>query len=161
LGWHVLGRGICRPDKEFRVGFYVPAIRKVAEFTEANDTKIELINLADRLDGYSNASLLIGNKHFFVSDYQVHRRANWTSTITLQSVRTNPIECINGENLKAEHAGQGVLDLYTGDTYNYEDIFPLLDWQAINGITVEHDIPLARCDGAGFPLKKFIICWWC
>jgi chondroitin AC lyase len=152
--WHVLGRGVARPDKEYRVGFHTPLVRKVAELIDSNNTKIELINFANRLDGQSNASLLIGNKHFFVSDFQVHHRANWTSAITIQSIRTNPIECINGENIKAEHSGQGVLNLYTGNTYNYEDIFPLLDWQAINGITVEHDIPLERCNGAGFPWKK-------
>lgn len=67
----------------------------------SNDTKMELINLANRLDGRSNASLLIGNKHFFDSDYQVHRRENWTSAIKMQSIRTKATECNNGENLKA------------------------------------------------------------
>jgi hypothetical protein len=28
--------------------------------------------------------------------------------------------------------------------------FPIIDWQAINGITVEHDIPLEPCDGVRF-----------
>ncbi|CAF4876052.1 unnamed protein product [Rotaria sp. Silwood1] len=148
--WHVLGRAISRPNKEYHVEFNTELIRIVAELIESNDTKIELINFANRLDNQSNASLLIGNKHFFLSDYQVHRRANWTSAIEMQSIRTQPTECINGENLKAEHSGQGVLNLYTGNTYNYNFIFPLIDWQAINGITVEHDIPLERCNGATF-----------
>ena len=26
-----------------------------------------------------------------------------------------------------------------------QDIFPIIDWQAMNGITVQHDIPLANC----------------
>ena len=104
-----------------------------------------MINFADRLDNQPNAPLLIGNKHFYTSDYQVHRRANWTSAIKMQSIRTQPVECINGENLKDEHGGQGVLNLYTTNTNDYDDIFPILDWQAINGITVEHDIPLEPC----------------
>jgi hypothetical protein len=66
--WHVIGREIARPDREFRVGFHTPAIRKLAELVQLNDTKVQLINLADRLDGHENASLLIGDKHFFVSD---------------------------------------------------------------------------------------------
>jgi chondroitin AC lyase len=151
--WHVIGREIARPDREFRVGFHAPAIRKLAELVQLNDTKVQLINLADRLDGQANASLLIGNKHFFVSDFQVHRRNNWTSALTMQSIRTNPIECINGENQKAEHYGQGVLNLYSGNAYDYDDIFPVIDYQAINGITVEHDIPLARCTGGIFPWR--------
>ena len=63
----------------------------------------------------------------------------------MQSIRTQPVECINGQNLKDVHGGQGVLNLYRIDFNDYRDIFPILDWQAINGITVEHDIPLEPC----------------
>jgi len=63
------------------------------------------------------------------------------------------IECINGKNQKAEHFGQGVLDLYTGAAYDYDDIFPVVDYQAINGITVEHDISLDHCNSAIFPWR--------
>ena len=75
-------------------------------------------------------------------------------TIKMQSIRTQPDECINGENQKAEHTGQGVLNLYTTNTNDYHYLFPLLDWQAINGISVEHDIPLEPCQDGFFPLKK-------
>ena len=147
----VIGRAIARPEREQRVGFYSPSIRKVASFVHDNDTRIELLNFADRLDGLSNASALIGNRMFFNSDYLVHHRQNWTAAIHMQSIRTQPAECINGENQKAEHTGQGVLNLYTGNTYDYDNIYPLWDWQSINGITVEHDIPLEHCNGATFP----------
>ena len=151
--WNVIGRAIARPDREQRVAFYAPTIRKVAQLVQDNDTKVQLLNFAERLDGQSNASLLIGNKNFFLSDYQIHHRANWTAGIHMQSIRTQPAECINGENQKAEHTGQGILNLYTGNPYDYDydNIYPLLDWQAINGITVEHDIPLEHCNGATFP----------
>lgn len=152
--WHVVGRAVSRPDKEYFVQFYPGFIRQMADFIDSNSTKLELINLANRLDGNANASALIGNRHFFVSDYQVQRRVNWVAAIKMQSIRTQPIECINKEDQKAEHCGQGVLNLYTGNTYDYEDIFPLLDWQAINGISVEHDIPLEQCTGGDFPWKK-------
>jgi chondroitin AC lyase len=152
--WHVIGRAVSRPDEEYYVLFDTKFMRKIAESIQSNDTKIDLINFADRLDGYSNASLLIGNKHFFVSDYQIHHRKNWTSAIKMQSIRTQPIECNNGENIKAEHSGQGLLNLYTGNTYDYDNIFPLLDWQAINGITVEHGIPLEPCTNESFLWEK-------
>jgi chondroitin AC lyase len=152
--WNVMGRAVSRPDEEYYVLFYTKFIRIVAELVELNDTKVQLLNLANRLDGQSNASLLIGNAHFFVSDYQVHRRANWTSAIKMQSIRTQSIECINDEDQKAEHSGQGVLNLYTIDTYDYDNIFPLLDWKALNGITVEHDIPLEPCKNGAFPWKN-------
>ena len=148
--WHCLGRAVDRPDREQQVEFHPLNIRKVAELVKENDTKIELLNLADRLDDVPDAAPLLGNRHFFATDYQVHRRANWTSTIKMQSIRTQPTECINGENQKGEHSGQGILNLYSGNTYAYDNIFPLLDWQAINGITVEHDIPLEPCINGKF-----------
>ena len=152
--WHVIGRAVSRPNKEYFVQFYPEFIRQMADLIDSNNTKLELINLADRLEDDANATALIGNRHFFVSDYQVHRRSNWVAAIKMQSIRTQPIECINKENQKAEHSGQGVLNLHTGKTYDYEDIFPLLDWQAINGISVEHDIPLQLCNGRAFSWKK-------
>lgn len=152
--WHVKGREISRAVNILGVEFSIEGMRLLAELVESNETSRDLINLADRLAGQPNATLLLGNKHFYTSDYQVHRRKNWSSAIKMQSIRTQPDECINGENQKAEHTGQGVLNLFTTNTDDYHFIFPLLDWQAINGITVEHDIPLETCQGGGFPLKK-------
>jgi chondroitin AC lyase len=152
--WHVIGRNIARPNGEYHVEFDTKSIRILAELVQSKDLTPQLNNLADRLDGLSNATSLIGNNHFFVSDYQIHRRANWTAALTMQSVRTTPTECINDENLKGENSGQGVLNLYSGNTYAYDNIAPLLDWQAINGITVEHDIPLENCTNALFPWIK-------
>lgn len=53
-------------------------------------------------------------------------------------------------NLKAEHTGQGDLNLYRMGSNVYLDIFPLLEWSAINGILVEHDIELEPCVQGGF-----------
>ena len=52
---------------------------------------------------------------------------------------------------KGEHTSQGVLNIYIGNTFDYDNVYPILDWQAINGITVEHDIPLECCNDATFP----------
>jgi hypothetical protein len=129
--WHVVGRGISGPGNGFAHGFVTNWIRSVAEIVQSNDTRTELMNFADRLDNQPNVPLLVGNKHFFVSDYQVHRRANWITAIKMQSIRTQPVECINGQNLKDEHGGQGVLNLYTSNSNDYKEIFAI------------------------------IICWWC
>ena len=64
----------------------------------------------------------------------------------MQSIRKDPVECFDGQNLKGEHLGQGVINIYSStDTKQYQLIFPLLDCQAINGITVEHGIPIESC----------------
>ena len=147
---HVAGRGLSTPNAHFSCGFNRNSIRFLAQFIQNDSIRLNLNHFADRLDGKPNATLLIGNRHFYTSDYEVHRRANWTAGIKLQSIRTQPTECINGENQKAEHIGQGTLNLFTTNTNDYDYIFPLLDWQAINGITVEHSIPLEPCTHGTF-----------
>ncbi|CAF1070525.1 unnamed protein product [Didymodactylos carnosus] len=156
--WSVLGRDIDRPNTEQLVAIKPDWLRTLSKLSELNNSR-ELLNWADRLDALSDATPLVGNRHYYTSDYHVHRRANWTSTIKMQSIRTTPAECINAENQKAEHVGQGVLNLYATDAQigrssEYIQIFPLLDWQAINGITVEHDIPIEPCKNGRFDLIK-------
>jgi chondroitin AC lyase len=152
--WHVRGRAIARADTGYLVEYKTQEIRALAQVIPSGDLQNDLNNFADRLDNRPNATALIGNKHFYTSDYHAHRRANWSSAIKMQSIRTNPDECGNGENLKREHTGQGVLNLFTTDTYDYVYLFPLLDWQAINGITVEHDIPIEICNNSPSALIK-------
>ena len=152
--WHVVGRAIGTPGNGFGNGFTTSWIRSVADLVKSNETRIELMNFADRLDNKPNVPALVGNRHFFVSDYQSHRRPNWIFTIKLQSVRTQPVECINGQNQKDENGGQGVLNLYRAGFNDYLDVFAIIDWQAINGITVEHDIPLEPCKSGSFEMKN-------
>lgn len=152
--WLVVGREIDRVEAGFTAFFYVDSLRFLANIISVEDLKSDLNNLADRLEKRPNATLLIGNKHFYTTDYQAHRRPKWTSTIRMQSPRMDPVECFNGQNLKEEHGGQGVLNVYTTSTYDYQYIFPLLDWQAINGITVEHGIPLEPCSNGPYGLIK-------
>jgi chondroitin AC lyase len=150
--WHVVGRDVGSPGNGFGNKLTTNWIRSVAQLVKSNETRVELLNFADRFDSQPNASLLVGNKHFFISDYQVHRRANFIFTIKMQSIRTQPVECINGQNQKDEHGGQGALNLYRVGFNDYYNLFAIIDWQAINGITVEHDIPIEPCKGGKFDL---------
>ena len=101
--WNVVGRSISRPFDISLVDIESDWIRLLAQPIDVNETKTELMNFADRLDNRPNASLLIGNKHFYTSDYQVHRRVNWISAIKMKSIRTQRSECTNRENNKDEH----------------------------------------------------------
>ena len=150
--FNVVARSVSRPFESLRINFVPDWIRNLAEQIENNQTKFDLFDFADRIENRPNAKPLLGNKHFYTSDYQVHRRMNWTSTIKMQSIRTLGSECTNGENRKDEHGGQGILNLYSPQGLDYHFIFPLLDWQAINGITVEHDIPIEPCVEGLFPV---------
>ena len=142
------GRFLTDPGETFASGLNTDWLRSLAEIIKSSDLRDELNNFADRLDLKSDAPILIGNKVFFASDYQVHRRANWIATIKIQTGRMYPSECLLGQNLKHEHSGQGVLNIYRHGYNDYIGVFAVLDWQAINGITVEHDIPLVNCTDA-------------
>lgn len=152
--WLVVGRELDRVEPGYSVFFNVYSLRFLASITPLENVKDDLNNLADRLEKKPNATHLIGNKHFYTTDYQVHRRPKWTSSLRMQSPRMDPVECFNGQNLKDEHGGQGVLNVYITDTADYHFIFPLLDWEVINGITVEHGIPLEPCDGGAHGLIR-------
>jgi chondroitin AC lyase len=77
---------------------------------------------------------LVGERVFWRSDYVVHRRPNFAATLKLSSRRVVGAESLNSENLLGYHLADGALYLYRrGD--EYEDIFPLWDWQKLPGVT--------------------------
>ena len=144
-----VGRAVDRPGQAGPgLGYTSESVRGFA--ASAGNLSGVLLAYADRMDGLSSAAPLTGTRFFHTSDYFVHRRPSWIATLKLHSIRTIPTECDNSENLKGEHLGDGVLALYTSDAQryrgeDYEDIFPLLDWQLINGVTCEVDVPLLEC----------------
>jgi chondroitin AC lyase len=69
--WLAVGREIDRIE-QYTVTFNTYAMKLLAKSIPFVDIKIELDNLANRLEKRSNASLLIGNKHFYATDYQLH-----------------------------------------------------------------------------------------
>ena len=154
--WHTLGRGISVPNTLGHQDLTTSSMRTLAELIQSQDLKEQLTNFIDRLENKPNVPALIGNRYYFVSDYIVHRRRSWIATIKMQSMRTQPVECILGQNIKDEHGGQGVLNVYKPGTNDYFNIFPIIDWQAINGITVEHGIPLGECVRGSFSIKRMM-----
>ena len=148
--WDVYGRFGTDPGQTFQHGFETDWIRSLAQVVKDADLKIGLTNFADRLDLKPGTPQPLGNRDYFASNYQVHRRPNWSAAIKIQTGRMYPSECLLGQNLKHEHTGQGVLNIYRQGYNDYIGGFAVLDWQAINGITVEHDIPLLICVGSSY-----------
>lgn len=61
---------------------------------------------------------LVGNRHFYCSDYMVHRRSSWVATIHMYSNRTVPSRCVNEQGKESEHVGDAMNYLYyTGHEY--------------------------------------------
>jgi chondroitin AC lyase len=156
--WGIIGRVIDRGVHVWYTHLFPSdQLRELAMDVTDNLTAVQLLDYADRLEHRHEGMPLVGNRHFYTSDFQVHRRVNWTAALKMHSTRVIATECDNNENLKGEHIGDGVLNLYTRDAQygggeEYENIFALLEWQAINGITVEADTPLNHCDGGRMPM---------
>ena len=159
--WGIIGRVIDRGVHVWYTHLFPSDQLRALSMDVIDDTTaVALQAYAGRLEHRRDSPPLVGNRHFYTSDFQVHRRASWTAALKMHSTRTVATECYNGENLKGEHIADGVLNLYTRDAQygggeEYENIFALFNWQRINGITVEADTPLAACPRSGrFPAVK-------
>lgn len=119
-----VGREISRPaGDQARLGNVIAGLdvpRKEAVQT-----------FADRLTGKS-VEPLVGNRHFWRSDFMTHHRTGYYSSVKMASNRISASESGNGENIKGYFLGHGVQLIYrTGNEYN--GIFPVWDWRRLPG----------------------------
>ncbi len=79
---------------------------------------------------------LTGNRHFWNSDYMVHRRPEWYGSVRMNSVETAPIEdYVNWDNALGRYLSDGATTvMVTGD--EYEDIPVAWDWTRLPGTTL-------------------------
>jgi chondroitin AC lyase len=78
-----------------------------------------------------------GHRHYFASDYTVHRRPGWFASIKMFSKRTKSGESTNDENLLGSRQSDGRFHLtLEGDEFQ-RDIWPAFDWSRMPGTTVE------------------------
>ena len=79
---------------------------------------------------------LVGNRHFWNSDYMVHRRPEWYAAVRMNSVRVRPIEENgNGDNALGRYFSDGVC-LVMRSGMEYDDITPCWDWTRLPGTTL-------------------------
>lgn len=92
--------------------------------------------------GELQANPLVGNKHFWQSDYSVHRRPQWMASVKMASQRVIGVEMMNGDNMQGFYMADGATYIYrTGE--EYLDIFPLWDWRKVPGVTAfQSDAPV-------------------
>jgi chondroitin AC lyase len=96
---------------------------------------------------------LVGNKHFWRSDFMVHRRPAYNASVRMPSARLKRTEVVNRENLKGDHLSDGLTYTYLrGD--EYKNIFPLWDWRKLPGTTcLQGDRPHSP---SGYGTKSFV-----
>jgi chondroitin AC lyase len=94
----------------------------------------ELQAFAARLAGKPGIAELTGNKQFWNSDFMVHRRAGYSTSVRMASTRMRNSELVNSEGRKSVHMSDGANFLYL-DGNEYKDIFGVWDWTKIPGTT--------------------------
>lgn len=88
--------------------------------------------------GALNSKTLSGNKHFWKSDFQVHRRKDFYFSVKMSSKRVVGTESVNQENVQGYYMGDGVA-LLSNNGKEYENIFPFWDWKKLPGTTIIQD----------------------
>jgi chondroitin AC lyase len=84
---------------------------------------------------------IIGNRHYWCSDYMAHRREAYFASVRMFSTRLQNTEVVNGEGLQSHHLADGTTFFYRTGT-EYQDLFPLWEWHRVPGTTAEQDEPL-------------------
>ena len=92
----------------------------------------------DAYDKAKNSKILEGNKHFYKSDFQVHRTKDFYFSVKMSSKRVIGTESVNKENVQGYYMGDGVSLLFT-DKNQYNEIFPFWDWKKLPGTTIIQD----------------------
>jgi chondroitin AC lyase len=97
----------------------------------------ELIALKKHIEGTGAAYSFLGNRYFWNSDFMTHQREAFYISVKMVSNRTVGTETLGGENLKGSWLPFGATWIVRrGD--EYKDIFPVLDWGRLPGVTSAH-----------------------
>jgi chondroitin AC lyase len=154
-GWDfgTQGRGIDRPGLDFTWGLPSDIITSLAAQPGAAPYSDQLNYFAKAVSGVAQIGRN-SSKYFWTSDFLSHHRQTWGATLKMQGNNGHwtsiPNECDNSENLLAEYTGSGVLNIFSNSEPEavkspYYEIFPLLDWHELNGVTAEHSTPIPLC----------------
>jgi chondroitin AC lyase len=118
---------------------------------------MELAALAAALEaGVEGGAWPRGHRHYWVSDYTVHRRDPYFASVKMLSTRTRSGERTNGENMLGSRQSDGRFHLVIrGDEYAAAQAWPTLDWSRLPGTTVEQRSGAANST-YGTGLRSFV-----
>lgn len=138
LDYSTLGREISRNQEAGRVGQLAAVCNELIPLNLPRRAEFEA--MAARLEG-SSSQPLTGNRHFWKSDFTTHHAPGFYSSVKMASSRVRATESGNNENLKAWYLGRGVHFIFRNGK-EYEQIFPVWDWQRLPGTLAEQKGPL-------------------
>lgn len=132
MDFTVIGRGFSRPDNSKGIqSSVIGAVDLLLHFPQL-DRYDELVSLQQNRLGETDT--MTGNRNFWYSDYMAHKRPSYHIGIKTNSLRTKPGEVVNNENLLGYYMSDGVTTLML-DGNEYENIYPLWNWNRIPGTT--------------------------
>ncbi|WP_158859037.1 polysaccharide lyase 8 family protein [Lunatibacter salilacus] len=133
MDYNVRGRQVGRPSGfDQRAEILLP---QLAYFMQADpDHRKEFAKSQQKII-HKLPQIEKGHKHFWRSDYTVHHRGTFFTSLRMCSDRTIGVETdVNSENLLGYYLPYGLTYIYrNGD--EYEDIFPVWDWAKLPGVT--------------------------
>lgn len=130
----VAGRSVSRPGHSTAGNGFAAICDRLVQSDDPRKTELE--NMARNIRSQAGAVPLSGNRHFFTSDFMAHHRLGFYTSFKMASNRVYGTESGNDEGLKDYHLPDGATWLYRrGDEYT--NIYPVLEWRRIPGITCE------------------------
>ena len=150
--WSVVGRGNSGGGKH-GVGSFGGNAKFMSDIDlPARATDLKAFAACLKRSSDAGCTQVEGNRHFYDSDYQVHRRRGWMASVRMYSRRTIAARCVNNQGKRNSHEADGITNLYLasdGDDYAYYDIFPVWDFHEVAGMTSEIEVPLLTCNAKG------------
>ncbi len=135
LDYSAFGRTLLRRDSAQGATDLVEVCNQLAAFVP--DRAGELTALKNHIDGTGKPYSFLGNRYFWNSDFMTHQREEYYISVKMVSNRTVGTETIHAENLKGCYLPFGATWIIRrGD--EYKDIFPVLDWGRLPGVTSPH-----------------------
>ena len=124
-------RDISRPGHGHAMGAITP--KRLLEATSYR--KEELQQIVNIREGQAKSNLSYG-KFFWLSEYYVHQRPGYFTSVRMFSERNANMEVpYNSEGLTNHHRGDGTNYISLTGT-EYDDMAPVNDWQKIPGTTI-------------------------
>jgi chondroitin AC lyase len=169
MDWSSAGRAMDRNSWFSEVTVNATTLRALAARCADPGERAVVLRFADVAAGKTTAATVQGHRHFWTSDWTSFKRPGWHATWRGLSNRTQPNECGNGENLLGMSEALGLLNVVAegdgvcvespnatagafshgplgfGCGLEYAGVFPLLDWNALNGATALVDLPEPPC----------------
>ncbi len=133
-----LGRGIARPGN-ITIGEQVGKLAlEVAKLSPRRAAA--LTELYEHTKNRGKPYSFLGHKRFHNSDFAVHQRESYYTSVKMVSPRTNGTESLDGENLLGYWLPFGS-NFISRDGNEYASLPPVWDWNHLPGVTAPHIIP--------------------